>query len=252
LVSRAIHALSIRSVGPFIDVNCAAITETLAERELFGAERGSYTGAQRTTEGFLALAHTGTLLLDEVCSMGPGIQAKLLRALELGEFWRVGGRARVRADFRTIATVSAPIEELMDAGRLRPDLAYRLQGYELLIPPLRERRTDIGDLARVFLAEAGGSARISPDAIRVLEACSWRGNVRQLRSVIRRVVASNGVHDITPVHLAPILPRAARAVGADRDWWSLVELHGSVSATARALGIPRSTLRSRLHAATRM
>jgi len=250
LVARAIHALSGRAAGPFIDVNCAAIAETLAEAELFGAERGAYTGAQRTTDGFLSLAHRGTLLLDELCSMPATMQAKLLRALELGEFWRVGGRVRIRADFRTVATVSASIRQLVAAERLRADLGYRLQGYELELPPLRARRSDIGALARAFVAETGRAVNIAPDAMALLEAHAWPGNVRQLRSVIHRVVASNGAHDIAAPDLAAVLPGMVAADAGPVDWPRVVALHGSISAAARALGIPRTTLRSRLQGYT--
>jgi len=246
LVARAIHVLSARRGGPFVDMNCAAIPETLAESELFGAEQGAFTGARYRTDGFLSMASGGTLLLDEVCSMPLATQAKLLRALEFGEFWRVGGRIRVRADFRIIATASAPLEQLIDVGRLRPDLAYRLHGYDVQLPRLCERPSDVPALVEAFLHESGGQKSITSDALQLLTRYRWPGNVRQLRHVVSRMAAAANGDDIGLANVAAALPRTRTGPIRSDDLPAVVAACGSVSAAARTLGVSRSTLRSRL------
>ncbi|MSR46821.1 MAG: sigma-54-dependent Fis family transcriptional regulator [Planctomycetes bacterium] len=193
LAARAIHQLSPRADGPFVRVNCAALSETLLESEMFGHERGSFTGAMARREGRFELAHKGTLLLDEVSEVSPRIQAKLLRVLEEEEFERVGGTRTLAVDVRVIATSNRDLEKAIKDGTFREDLFYRLHVVPLQLPPLRERLEDVPLLARAFLeryAKENGKAvqRITPAAMDRLGAYRWPGNVRELSNVIQRAV----------------------------------------------------------------
>ncbi|MBL8840758.1 MAG: sigma-54-dependent Fis family transcriptional regulator [Planctomycetes bacterium] len=193
LVARAIHQLSPRRDAPFVRVNCAALSETLLESELFGHERGAFTGATQRREGRFELAHKGTLLLDEVSEVSPRIQAKLLRVLEEEEFERVGGTRTLQVDVRVVATSNRDLEAAMRDGSFREDLFYRLHVVPLQLPPLRERAQDVPELAAAFLArfaQENGKAvrRIAPEAMSRLCAYRWPGNVRELSNVIQRAV----------------------------------------------------------------
>ncbi len=248
LVARALHSLRFANGAPFVDVNCAAVPESIADAELFGAERGAYTGADRRRAGLLEQAHHGTLFLDEVCSMPLGVQAKLLRAIEHGTFRRVGGCDRVRSAFRTVAAVSEPVSSLVTAGQLREDLAYRLAGLEVVIPPLRCRRSDIGPLAEQFLTCAGTGHRLDGEAQALLCGYAWPGNVRQLKTVVERLAI---LVDEPLVRYEHVLGE----IGHDQldllDRESLRQVlarTGSIRAAARALEIPQTTLRRRLKA----
>jgi DNA-binding NtrC family response regulator len=245
LVARALHALSAVKDGPFVDVNCAAIPETLAEAEFFGAEKGAYTGAAQRRDGLLAEACGGTLYLDEVCSMPWGIQAKLLRAIEFREFRRVGGKGILRSTFRIVASVAASPPQLVAADRLRADLVFRLAAVQVTLPPLRNRRADIPDLTRHFLHRGPSSQNgweITPGALALLRAYSWPGNVRELRTVVERlrlleagtrVVDLGRVRQVLGGHLmSPELVQAA-----------LQSAEGSVRGAARLLGVSRIRLR---------
>src|SRR5574341_1187822 len=193
LVARALHELGPTPYGRFVDVNCAALPEGLAEAELFGAERGAFTGAVRRVIGFLEAANGGTLFLDEACSLSPGIQAKLLRAIEHKMFYPIGGRTPRRSRFRLIAAVGAPVAELIAGGSLRSDFAYRLAGFTITLPPLRARRSDIPLLAEHFLQGAGHDghppAQLASDALALLRRQSWPGNVRELKMLMERLAA---------------------------------------------------------------
>jgi len=193
LVARAVHESSRRATGPFIKVNCGALTETLLESELFGHEKGAFTGAIRAKMGRFELADGGTLFLDEIGEIPPSMQVKLLRALQEQEFERVGGEATVKVDVRVIAATNRNLEQEVAAGRFREDLFYRLHVVPVEVPPLRERRDDIPVLAVHFVDKLAG--RINPrvrgladDALGRLMAYHWPGNVRELENVIEQAL----------------------------------------------------------------
>src|SRR5262249_53703371 len=194
LVARAIHYSSGRKDGPFICLNCAAITETLLESELFGHEKGAFTGATDKKVGKFEAAHQGTIFLDEIGEMAINTQSKLLRILEGHPFERVGGSTQIRVDVRVVAATNQPLEKNLQEGKFRRDLFFRLQVVEITVPPLRERRDDVPLLAdhflKRFIRETGRRIRgLTPAALRKLEQYHWPGNVRELRNVIERAVA---------------------------------------------------------------
>jgi Nif-specific regulatory protein len=194
LVARAIHYSSPRREGPFVCLNCAALTETLLESELFGHEKGAFTGATDKKVGKFEAADGGTIFLDEIGEMNPSTQAKLLRVLEGHPFERVGGHAPIRVDVRVVAATNRPLEQAIQEGRFRRDLFYRLQVVEIRVPPLRDRRSDTPLLAdhflRRFVGETGRKVTgFTPAALKRMEAYHWPGNVRELRNVIERAVA---------------------------------------------------------------
>ena len=191
LVARAIYHHSRRAEQPFLAINCAAIPETLLESELFGHEKGSFTGAERKRVGKFEQCHGGTLFLDEIGDMTPLTQAKILRVLQDGSFERVGSNASVRTDVRIIAATSRNLESMIAEGRFREDLFYRLNTCTIRLPPLRERREDIALLVRHFLRLSAGEfdrkvTAVAPEASAALRAYSWPGNVRQLLSVVKQ------------------------------------------------------------------
>ena len=193
LVARAIHELSPRRGKPFIAVNCAAITETLLESELFGHEKGSFTGAAERRLGRFELANSGTIFLDEVSEMTPATQVKLLRVLEDKSFFRVGGTQPIQVDVRVIAATNKSLKDAVDLGTFRDDLFYRLNVLSIYLPPLRERRSDIPALVRTFTAEFSAAQNrpfkgITPEALQILVDADWPGNVRQLRNLIESMV----------------------------------------------------------------
>ena len=206
LVARAIHYSSLRKEGPFICLNCAAITETLLESELFGHEKGAFTGATDKKIGKFEAAHKGTIFLDEIGEMAVNTQAKLLRILEGHPFERVGGSAQIHVDVRVVAATNQPLEKNLQEGKFRRDLFYRLQVVEIRVPPLRERRTDVPLLAdhflKRFVRETGRRIRgFTPIAMQKMEQYHWPGNVRELRNVVERAVALGrgpmlDVHDV--------------------------------------------------------
>jgi Nif-specific regulatory protein len=194
LVARAIHYTSPRKEGPFICLNCAALSETLLESELFGHEKGAFTGATEKKIGKFEAADGGTIFLDEIGEMSVGTQAKLLRVLEGHPFERVGGHTPIRVDVRVVSATNQPLEKALQEGRFRRDLFYRLQVVELRVPPLRERKSDVPALAdhflKRFVRETGRKIRgFTPAALRKMEEHDWPGNVRELRNVIERAVA---------------------------------------------------------------
>ena len=190
LVARGVHDLSRRRDQPFLAVNCAALSPHLIESEIFGHERGSFTGAERQHRGFFERAHGGTLFLDEVTEMPLELQAKLLRVLESGIFMRVGSVQLQQTDVRIIAATNRDAVEAVARGKLREDLLYRLHVFPIGLPPLRERGDDIQLIARSFLQDLhqadGGASRFSPSALARLAAYQWPGNVRELRNVVQR------------------------------------------------------------------
>jgi len=191
LIARAVHYLSQRKDNPFIKVNCAALPETLLESELFGHEKGAFTGANAERKGRFEMANTGTLFLDEIGEISASFQAKLLRVLQEGEFERVGGNRTLKVDVRLVCATNRNLEEMVAKGDFRADLYYRINVVPLFLPPLRERKEDIPLLVEHFLQrfnkENGRHVRITPDALNVLMACYFPGNVRELENCVYRV-----------------------------------------------------------------
>jgi transcriptional regulator with PAS, ATPase and Fis domain len=194
LVARAIHRASPRVREAFLTENCAALSETLIESELFGHVRGAFTGAIEGRAGIFQLAHGGTLLLDEIGDMSLPMQGKLLRVLQEGEIRPVGGRDTVRVDVRIVSATHRDLRAMVDRGAFREDLYYRLNVFQIRLPPLRERRDDIGALVEHLLADvasshgADGVWKVSPGAMEILERYSWPGNIRELRNVVERAM----------------------------------------------------------------
>ncbi len=208
LVARGVHGLSPRAERPFLPLNCAAIPETLLESELFGHEKGAFTGAVATRPGKFESAEGGTLFLDEVGDVSPAIQAKLLRAIEQKEVTRVGGSQVIRADVRIIAATNQDLKGRVDAKAFREDLYYRLNVFNIAVPPLRDRREDIPKLCEHLLELLGKengmpSKRLSPPALKVLLAYRWPGNVRQLRNALETATLVSTGSEIAPGDLPP-------------------------------------------------
>jgi DNA-binding NtrC family response regulator len=264
LVARAIHAASPRAARPFVGFDCSTFAEGVLESELFGHEKGAFTGADRRRVGRFELADTGTLFLDEVGDLAPPVQVKLLRVLQDRSFQRVGGTETIRVDVRILAATNRDLQEAMRERRFREDLFYRLNVVTIHVPPLRERRQDIPALVDLFLSRYGGGdagrpTTITPEAMATLQAFSWPGNVRQLENVIHRatVLARDGtvgVEDVTlelgaPGPAAPLqtdLRATLNAVEQQLLERAVREHHGNLSAAARALGIERNLLRYKL------
>jgi transcriptional regulator with PAS, ATPase and Fis domain len=261
LVARQIHELSRRRRGPFVAVNCAAIVETLLEAELFGIEERTATGV-RGRRGKFEHAHDGTLFLDEISDLSPSAQAKLLRAIQDLSVERVGSCGARRVDTRIIVATNKPLSGLMERGRFRLDLYYRLQGVEVHVPPLRERREDIPELARYFLERHRlvRSLRLSVAATDALLAYGWPGNVRELERVMERALALAGsdfleLDDLPPAltcSYSDVLLPALQARESMRAWASryarlvLERCHNNKRQACRELGISYHTLRAYL------
>ncbi len=221
LVARTIHELSNRRNKPFVAINCAAIPETLIESELFGHERGAFTGATERRLGCFELADQGTLFLDEIAEMDNSTQAKLLRVLQEGSFRRVGsGKQEIQVDVRIIAATNRAPQEAIAAGQLREDLFYRLNVFAIRLPALRERKEDIPLLARAFIEEFNRQDNrqvrgLTPDAEKALDRYAWPGNVRELRNVIQRAVVLSGTGLIGLEHLPENVLRTAEPARAE-------------------------------------
>jgi DNA-binding NtrC family response regulator len=216
LVARGLHALSPRRHRPFIAANVAALSDTLLESELFGHEKGSFTGAIAQRKGFFELADRGTLFLDEIGEMPAATQTKLLRVLEQKEFMRVGGEASIRADVRVVAATNQPLRHLVETGEFRRDLYYRLNVLNIDLPPLRERRADIPLLVEEFVRSTSSEhdlepIRITPEALALLVEYDWPGNIRELRNLMESIVVMMPGRTITPADIPPGLRRGTRA-----------------------------------------
>jgi DNA-binding NtrC family response regulator len=257
VLADVIHGWSSRSAGPLVKVNCAAIPETLLESELFGHERGSFTGAHAQRIGRFEEANNGTVFLDEIAEMTPHLQAKLLRVTQNGGFQRVGSNRELRTNARILTATNRNLEELVKAGHFREDLFYRLNVVELNIPPLRERREDIQPLASLFIAEfAKGRARFSEPVVACLHAYSWPGNVRELRNAMERAVLLARSELILLEHLPSRMRGAVGqpSSGATTDPRQLEQIERQAilealrkhefnrTETAKALGISRRAL----------
>jgi len=223
LVAYAIHENSSRNGKPFIPVHCGAIPETLLESELFGHEKGSFTGAIARKEGVFKLADHGTLFLDEVSEMSVPLQVKLLRILEAGTFRRVGGVEDIHVDVRVVAATNRELRQLVENNLFRQDLYYRLNVFPIVLPPLRERASDIPILVSHFFGklrrEAGGrTATMTPEALDLLGGYRWPGNVRELENIIERAIILSGGGEIRPEHLpVEIRPTERPAIAAAAD-----------------------------------
>jgi two-component system response regulator HydG len=271
IVAGAIHFNSPRSQGPFVRLNCAAVTETLLESELFGHEKGAFTGAERRREGRFQQADAGSLFLDEVSEMPLSMQVKLLRVLQEREITRVGGDAVERVDVRVIAATNRRLPELVADGRFREDLYYRLNVVGLVVPPLRERREDIPLLAQHFLETFARQNRkplkgFTPQAMDRLIRHGWPGNVRELMNAVERAVVlaradylgegdfpmAAGAGPASAEGLAPAGLDAGRlplgAIEKATILQTLAAAGGNKSETARRLGITRRTLHKKLKA----
>jgi two-component system response regulator AtoC len=267
LVARALHAASARAQGPFIAENCGTFAEGVLASELFGHEKGAFTGAAGRRRGLFELAHGGTLFLDEVGELSPRVQVLLLRVLQEGTLRRVGGEAPIQVDVRVIAATHRDLEAMVRTGEFREDLYFRLRGATLRVPPLRERGGDIDLLVARFLAESGARLSLSPEARAALRGYRWPGNVRELRAeVIRWTVFCDD--RVTPADLSPeLLGAPASAQEAPPDALSdagmtlaeavattervliadaLAHHRGNLSRTARALGVDRNTLKRKI------
>jgi two-component system response regulator HydG len=266
LVARAIHVASRRGEKPFVPVNCAAITETLLESELFGHARGAFTGAVRARRGLFEEANGGTLFIDEIGETAPGFQAKLLRALQEGEIRRVGESAPVQVDVRVIAATNQDLRRAIVEKRFREDLYYRLNVVPLRIPPLRERREDIALLAAHFLQRYNQRAPevakvLTSEALARLLEHDWPGNVRELENVLEQAAALSPGREIraADVHIEAASPRPAGADGPVRTLAAAVEeaerrtieaaverCDGDLARVARELGVSSTTLWRRM------
>jgi DNA-binding NtrC family response regulator len=257
VVADVIHAWSSRASGPLVKVNCAAIPENLLESELFGHERGAFTGAVAQRIGRFELANGGTIFLDEIGDMSPPLQAKLLRVTQAGLFNRVGSNAEIQTNARILAATNKNLDEEVKAGRFREDLFYRLNVVELNIPSLRERPEDVVPLATAFIAEfSRGKARFSSAVIDCLARYSWPGNVRELRNAMERAALLSMGDLILPEHLPARVRAAAESAApaetADAERLGEIERQAIVQAlrkhefnrteTAKALGISRRAL----------
>jgi two-component system nitrogen regulation response regulator NtrX len=270
LVARAIHRNSNRGDEAFVQVNCAAIPEELIESELFGHEKGSFTGATEKQIGKFELAHKGTIFLDEVGDMSLRTQAKVLRVLQEGEVERIGSQKTIQVDVRTIAATNKNLEEEIAKGRFREDLFFRLSVVPIHVPALRERPEDLRPLVEHFVRQFRAENNVrpggfTPAAVEMLARHPWRGNVRELKNTIERLLIMVDDDQVKPEHLADVLRRPAEEPapapagggtlrdfkeGAERAFLvqKLRENGWNISATAAAIGTPRSNLYKKLEA----
>jgi transcriptional regulator with PAS, ATPase and Fis domain len=269
VTAAAIHAASPRSSGPLVRVNCASLTEALLESELFGHERGAFTGALTSKSGLVEEAHGGTLFLDEVAELAVALQAKLLHVLEDREVRRVGATRGRAVDVRFIAATNQDLPTMVERGAFRADLYFRLNGVAIRIPPLRERTDEILGLAETFLAAAHARLGAVPkglpaETVGALTAYGWPGNVRELRNVVERAVLLAGAGVVEPRHLvfeqrspasmppgpstAEALPAQVERLERERIERALMETGGNQTLAAKMLGITRRQLIGRLEA----
>jgi len=270
LVARSIHHLSRRAHKSIVEVNCAAIPEELIESELFGHEKGSFTGATEKKRGKFDLSHEGTIFLDEVADMSLKAQAKILRILQEKKFERVGGNKLIYMDVRVLAATNKDLEKEMEAGRFRNDLYYRLHVIPLRVPPLRERKEDIKLLAERFLLDAAVKEGQEPktltaDALALLMEHNWPGNVRELKNIIERLIILTPSNEITVKDIPVLNVKAEEGktpgidnivtdslkdakIDFERQFIlkKLEENEGNISKTAEAIGLERSNLHKKL------
>jgi transcriptional regulator with PAS, ATPase and Fis domain len=257
LVARAIHHYSLRCAKPWVDISCAALPEHLVESELFGYDKGAFSGADSAKPGLFELAHSGTLFLDEIGELDPKMQVKLLRVLDSTPYYRLGGTKKTTVDVRVIAATNVNLEQAMQAGRFRRDLYHRLSQIQVAVPPLRERVEDIEPIARFFLNQHNPALSFSSGALDALRWYGWPGNVRELRNVVIRaaVLAEEAVLCVRdlPAEIQGVSPSQG-----DRDCLSLEDMErrtimsvlsqtqGHHERAAALLGISRRTLSRKL------
>jgi len=263
LFARTLHALSRRAGGPWVKVNCGALPEALLESELFGHEKGAFTGAVRQKPGRFEDAHGGTLFLDEIGEMPLSLQVKLLQAIEEKTFTRVGGNKPLTVDARIITATNRPLEDMVKQRTFREDLFFRLNVFPIVLPPLRDRPGDVPRLVEHVLRRQGAPPdKLSPAALRALEGYAFPGNVRELEHTIERALILAGADDITPAHLSfaagaardepswvPRIPAeglSLEALEKELILQALERAAGNKSAAARLLGLTRRTLYSRM------
>jgi two-component system NtrC family response regulator len=257
MVAKALHSRSTQSRGPFIAINCNAIPENLLESELFGHEKGAFTGAHMQRKGHIESAAAGTLFLDEIGDLPPAVQVKLLRFLQEKRFQRVGGRQEIESDARVIAATHVNLREMVAAGKFREDLYFRLAVVVVKIPAVRERPGDIGLLASEFLQRYGAqhgkpAAAFAPDALRALELYAWPGNVRELQNRVQRAVimaeskrlTAKDLELVDVLNAAPpqSLKEARESVEREMVREALRRHKGKITSAALELGISRPTL----------
>lgn len=262
LVAKAIHLNSKRKYFPIITVNCGALAESLLESELFGHEKGAFTGAQFRRKGKFEMAHEGTIFLDEIGTISSKMQIELLRVIETKQFTRVGGNEVITSDFRVVAATNEPLENAVKEGRFREDLYYRLNVFTVFIPPLRERTDDVEQLACYFLDRFCNSMnkkkkKISEEALLFLKNYTWPGNVRELENAIERAVVISKTDEITfddlPFHLREEDlsinddDKSMAAVEKKHIMKVLNENRWNISKTSKVLGIDRVTLYNKLN-----
>jgi len=265
LVARGIHRNSTRATGPYVAINCAALTESLLESELFGHEKGAFTGAHATTKGKVEVASGGCLFLDEVGELAPSLQGKLLRVLQEREFERVGGTRTIKADFRLIAATNKNLEEAVQRGAFRQDLFYRLNVVSLTMPPLRERREDIPLLADYFINQLSKKCKAQPRPLSAaarecLLNYSWPGNVRELENAIERALVLGSAGSILPEDLPDALLESRSSEQAEGEYHSAVKdakkrlilqalkrSRGSCTEAAKLLGLHPNYLHRLIH-----
>jgi transcriptional regulator with GAF, ATPase, and Fis domain len=273
-VARAIYANSLRAARPYVAINCAAIPDTLLESELFGHERGAFTGALTQRIGKFERADGGTIFLDEIGDMPLNLQAKLLRVLQDGEFQRLGGDQTLRTQVRVIAATNRDLLGMVKEKTFREDLYYRIHVVQIQLPPLRDRSEDVLPLAEYFLKRVGKERglKFSSASRKALQGWSWPGNVRELENAVTRAVVCAAAESIEPGDLPPEVMRAATTtqVGGETGWWSMVsqvageggdllaagekilvekalrEANGNVKRASEILGVTRAALRTRV------
>jgi len=234
LVAQAVHRLSNRATGSFIDLNCAAFQESLLESELFGYEAGAFSGAKGRKLGLIELADGGTLFLDEVTELPAPLQAKLLRAIETRTFYRVGGVRKVEVNTRIVAATNRNLDTAMTDGSFRSDLLYRINGFQIALPPLRERTDDIELIAHHLLKQLGaGAYELTPEALNALKHYSWPGNVRQLRNCLERAVLLANDNRIT---LNELPPEVARPLVTAANMPLMMVTHSSSNSNNEEMG----------------
>jgi two-component system NtrC family response regulator len=274
LVARSIHEQSLRASKPFVAVNCGALPENLIESELFGHRKGAFTGADEHRVGLFEVADGGTLFLDEIGELPKAMQAKLLRVLESGDIRRVGDNASFVVDVRVLCATHRNLEQMVEAGEFREDLLFRINTFEVSIPPLRERAGDLAELAAVLLRRVRATARpddalFTPETLKTLQSHSWPGNVRELANVIEHAAILGAEGPIGVEHLPGRFSRAVaaknppqlRAVGVPQTLRelemqaiqeSLARNNGNKPKTAEELGISLKTLYNKLNSASNL
>lgn len=257
VVARALHHFSMRCSKPWVDLSCAALPEHLIESELFGYEKGAFSGADSQKPGLFEMAHSGTMFLDEIGELEPRMQVKLLRVLDGAAYYRLGGTRKVTTDVRVLAATNRDLEECIAAGQFRGDLFHRISQIHLRVPPLRERRDDILPLAEFFLHQQQPLMRFAPDAVESLVGYPWPGNIRELKNSIIKALVNCTDNVIRSIHLPPevrhsrkepdVLPPATLD-GMERRMilQVLAQTNGHQQRAAEMLGISRRTLSRKL------